>query len=1279
MKEILITSSVLILALLALRGLFRKTISRRAQYALWALVLLRLLVPLNLPAAEHSVLTAAEPVMRDLENQAVYLRPDRETITAPQGTEAPYPYEAGGAFAVGPASHDNIYHYTDRHEVSHDVAYAHQIALEDILRPVWYAGMLAVGLWFLFSNYIFWQKLWNRRVPYPVEQCRYPVYLVESCLPSPCLFGLFRPAVYLTPAAVSTPESLRHVLAHETTHARHGDLLWSLLRCVCLTVYWFDPLVWIAAAVSKTDCELACDEGALGQLEAGERIAYGRTLLSLIPVRRTPGNPLLSATTMTAGKRQLKDRITRIAENRRNRTAALLAVLVLAAAACAVTFTGAASRPAETRADGPLTGEELRYFNETFFNGGFNIHNQFLSSTYETPEDIDLYELFYCGTGLPGGAGGEERQAVVDVLGFDADTDLTKCPAGEMDQVLRENTGLTLEETHQVGLEGFTYLEQYDAYYLFHGDTNYRYDVQITAGERKDGLIRLYYEDLFLADGWKCVTLRETEGGGYHFLSHLPCDKPAIPTVYPAGDPVLVIPLTDLTPYEPQTVPVEHRSYDDVSWVVDRFSLNETGMDDPEDAKQVLLYYSADGVFRAALENQTLDSFLEIEYDTSAGQISSQSFTDLCGRTGFSITYPAATGTCCTAWYSLDADGNPLLLVNDAGTEGTADLDGDGQDELTWVPLGYSGEFYFLLFQREGRLYRAELQQLLFDAWPELYWWDYAILDTDSRCIQVSGSVNMPEWGENARASFTRWIYFDGENLRVYAELPETVDHAAANLSDSIPEEVRAEALKQAQASCEEFLGNDWTGGSGVYDDWRLSELSLVNTYEEFPVGTVEVYRFAWQAHAAKPTEAVLAGGMYLQEDGWMGGANASASPYLVYRVRENGRRQQLESLLTFDYAPDSIAYRADLCRTILHSGLVTPEAFSGEDLYYLFAMDSVSCLNDLAEFPQDEQTLAFQRLAEYSRYEAPLTRDGELFSADFPGSLQGNPGLTSGGAQALQLLLDALNGSTAEEGPADAWAQHVLAEILSSGQVSMELTGVSRGGGRYDTDPALGNGPNRALYFGDFLWSWAEASQPDGPSLTVASQDGTRALTFWQDSGLVRCVRLDRTLWLRAESPDDPADVFSQDIFSFMRVWYDETEFDALSGGILIPDRGQSHLEIAQEWSERAAGVGLLVTPGSKYACTFVKTTADVDGWTHLPEDLYPEQSAGKERFWFSYTRAFVPENQQALNYQMAGNTGSYTGSDPSVPEGAYENYQMGVLYLSDQGWRCDATGTGP
>ena len=74
---------------------------------------------------------------------------------------------------------------------------------------------------------------------------------MDAGLPSPCLFGLLRPAIYVTPAAAASPENLRYVLAHEETHARHFDPLWSLLRVVCLAVYWFHPLVWAAAAASQ--------------------------------------------------------------------------------------------------------------------------------------------------------------------------------------------------------------------------------------------------------------------------------------------------------------------------------------------------------------------------------------------------------------------------------------------------------------------------------------------------------------------------------------------------------------------------------------------------------------------------------------------------------------------------------------------------------------------------------------------------------------------------------------------------------------------------------------------------------------------------------------------------------------------------------------------------------------------------------------------------------------------------------------------------------------------
>ena len=339
MREVLLTSSALILALLVLRQVFRKRISRRVQYALWGLVLVRLLVPANLPAADFSVLSVSEPARvqmeERLEEEPVYVLPvsTQEIARSSARPNVILPMEGR-------------YSEVTQAEGGPAVLTKYAFTLEEALGLVWAAGMGCMGLWLAVSNLRFWHMLRKKRIPMELPECRYPVYLVEEGLVSPCLFGLFRPAVYLTPAAMESGEGLRHVLAHEETHGRHGDPLWSLLRSVCRAVSWFDPLVWWAAAAAREDCELACDESALRRLGEAERIPYGQTLLRLIPLQRSAGHVMLTATTMTSDKKRMKERIMRISENLKMKTAALCAALAVTAAVCAVTFTGCSTQAA---------------------------------------------------------------------------------------------------------------------------------------------------------------------------------------------------------------------------------------------------------------------------------------------------------------------------------------------------------------------------------------------------------------------------------------------------------------------------------------------------------------------------------------------------------------------------------------------------------------------------------------------------------------------------------------------------------------------------------------------------------------------------------------------------------------------------------------------------------------------------------------------------------------------------------------------------------------------
>lgn len=328
MIEWVVSSCILILAVIALRYLLRGRISLRLQYALWLLVLARLLLPVSFGSTDISVMSVVEraPVV-----QAVESVRDVDVIwQAGNGTVQGHPI--GGAVSntvvlAEPSAADAQFGHMEN-----------ALTLRKILLPVWRCGAAVTLLVFLSANLRFAGRLRKSRRPLAVEGAALPVYVAEERA-VPCLFGLFRPAIYVTQATADDPELLRHTVAHETTHFRHGDHVWALLRAMCLALHWWNPLVWWAAKLSRQDGELACDEATIRALGETERAAYGRTLIRMACGRGV--SPLLTATAMDGGKTSLHERIVLLAK--KPRTAALAAIaLVLAAALCVgCTFTGA--------------------------------------------------------------------------------------------------------------------------------------------------------------------------------------------------------------------------------------------------------------------------------------------------------------------------------------------------------------------------------------------------------------------------------------------------------------------------------------------------------------------------------------------------------------------------------------------------------------------------------------------------------------------------------------------------------------------------------------------------------------------------------------------------------------------------------------------------------------------------------------------------------------------------------------------------------------------------
>lgn len=326
MEKWMLSSSILILGMLALRRLLRGKISLRLQYALWLVVLLRLLLPGTVYHSPLSVQNWVETLsIAQTQNQPG--QPDIHTDTDILWNEpADQPVQTPGQPPqVTPAAPTPL---------------AERVDWSAIAKMVWVSGMTVMALVFLGCNLHFVGSLKKKRERLTGTETDLPVYISPDAK-TPCLVGLVRPVIYVTKAVTEDKTALRHVLQHELTHYRHGDHIFSLLRCAALCLHWYNPLVWVAAKASREDGELACDEGAIARMGEGERRSYGETLIRMTCHTAGPGDILLSATTMTGSKSAIRERILLLAKRPRTLAAAAAVCLVMVCVLVGCTFTGA--------------------------------------------------------------------------------------------------------------------------------------------------------------------------------------------------------------------------------------------------------------------------------------------------------------------------------------------------------------------------------------------------------------------------------------------------------------------------------------------------------------------------------------------------------------------------------------------------------------------------------------------------------------------------------------------------------------------------------------------------------------------------------------------------------------------------------------------------------------------------------------------------------------------------------------------------------------------------
>ena len=305
-----IMASIAILLMIPLRKLFRKQLGNSAICFGWLLVAIRLLCPLSLP----------NPFIREI--RPAFL--SDETIRPIAGQIKVRLVDAIGDVGRLFWQAGNKEGYSRMQAAADGVDYN---GYPQTIAWIILIGAACVLLWFGFSNIRFRKKLRAGRIEeisgglkeMYLNMCKerkvrpVPVYFTDP-VPGACLVGVFRP--YIVLPVITAPEDVKNVLTHEICHLKNRDHIWNILRMLCCAIHWFNPLVWLAASMSRTDSELRCDDRVTEAMDEQERKDYANVLVYAAARKSMPGIGVM-ATGMTMTGKRLKNRVLGVIQNRK--------------------------------------------------------------------------------------------------------------------------------------------------------------------------------------------------------------------------------------------------------------------------------------------------------------------------------------------------------------------------------------------------------------------------------------------------------------------------------------------------------------------------------------------------------------------------------------------------------------------------------------------------------------------------------------------------------------------------------------------------------------------------------------------------------------------------------------------------------------------------------------------------------------------------------------------------------------------------------------------------
>lgn len=300
-----ITASWLVGAVVLLRLLLKKA-PKAIHCCLWALVAIRLVCPFTLESSISLVPRQTPITVQTFQPEAIAPSPSVEygiiRQESPTGELSPAPVMA----------------------VNHlDTPFS--AILPDYLSAIWLAGLCFLLIYAAES----WLRIRQRVIP--SIQIGSDLWICDH-IDTPFILGIVRPRIYIP--SILASQDTNYVLAHERTHLKRKDHWWKPFGFLLLSVYWFNPVIWIAYCLLCRDIEMACDENVIRNMDIAEKKAYSTALLNCsLPRHRIAACPL------AFGEVGVRNRVKKVLHYRKPpfRTILIAAVLCLLSAICLLT------------------------------------------------------------------------------------------------------------------------------------------------------------------------------------------------------------------------------------------------------------------------------------------------------------------------------------------------------------------------------------------------------------------------------------------------------------------------------------------------------------------------------------------------------------------------------------------------------------------------------------------------------------------------------------------------------------------------------------------------------------------------------------------------------------------------------------------------------------------------------------------------------------------------------------------------------------------------------